>query len=82
MTLENYITFDKDIVKTEKLTKNSRLNWNVVSPQVRQDQTYFVQVTELILNDEIMSVSPPKDKLMMFSVEQGPLRMYDYEDGV
>ena len=82
MTLENYITFDKDIVKTEKLTKNSRLNWNVVSPQVRQDQTYFVQVTELILNDEIMSVSPPKDKLMMFSVEPGPLRMYDYEDGV
>lgn len=79
--MENQVSFDKDQVLTEKLHKSSRLVWNVLSPQVRQDQTYYIQMTELILNDKIMSFST-QENLMMYSVEQGPLRMYDFEDNV
>ena len=80
--MENQVNFEKDEVKSEKLTKSSRLVWNVLSPQLRQDQTYYIQMTELNLDDEIFSVSSSQEKLMMFSVVQGPLRMYDFEDDV
>ena len=82
MNLENKIEFAKDIVSTEKLTKSSRLNWNVISPQLRLEIYNYIQITELNLSDRIASVGTDEETLRLFSVVSGPLRMYDHADNV
>lgn len=64
----------------KKITKSSRLVWNVLSPQSRLDIYNYVQLTELDLSDEISTVTSSSDKLTMFAVVPGPVRSYDFFD--
>ena len=69
-------------MQSEKLAKTSRLQWNVLSPQIRQDMYNYIQMTELDLNDKITSLVADSDMYRLFSVVPGPLRMYDFDDDV
>ena len=69
-------------MQSEKLTKTSRLQWNVISPQIRQDIYSYIQMTELDLNDNIGTLVADSDMHRLFSIVPGPLRMYDFDDDV
>ena len=78
LTLENQITFQKDEVSDKKLSKSSRLVWNVLSPQQRIDMYNYIKLTELDLSDAIGAVASPPDVYNMFEVQPGPVRLYDF----
>ena len=65
-------------MENEKITKNSKLVWNVLSPQLRIDQYNYVKLTEIDLSDKIGSVASPNDVYNMFTIEEGPVRPYDF----
>lgn len=58
------------------------MQWNVLSPQLRQDMYNYIQMTDLNLNDQYASLGNDGDVHRMFSLVPGPLRMYDYDDNV
>ena len=78
LALENQVTFQKDKVEDEKISKSSKLVWNVLSPQLRLDQYNYVRLTELDLTDKIGSVASPSEIHKMFTIEEGPVRPYDF----
>ena len=80
--IENEISFSRDEVKDEKLEKQSTINWNILSPQLRYEITNYVQLTKLDLNDKVMSIGTDEETYDMFRIVPGPLRMYDFQDNV
>lgn len=51
--------FDKTRVEPkieDKIVDAGKLVWNVVTPQMRFDQTFYVQLTELNLQDDWFSL--------------------------
>lgn len=80
LTLENQVTFNKDIIEYPKLSKSSRLVWNVLSPQNRIEMYNYVSLTKLDLRDEISAIVSTPEEFNMFTSRPGPIRMYDYFD--
>ena len=80
LTLENVIVFQKDKVEDTKLTKESHLRWNVLSPQQRVDNYFYVLQTQLDLSDSIGAVASAPEIYQLFTTEIGPVRPYDFED--
>ena len=80
VTMENEILFQKDKVEIIKLTKQSKLTWNVLSPQLRTDNYNYVQLTDLDLNDSIGAVTSDSTIHRRFSIVPGPFRLYDFPD--
>lgn len=67
-------------MQENKLTKSSRLVWNVLSPQSRLDLYNYVRLTKLDLSDKIGSLTSAPEIYNMFVVEPGPVRLYDFFD--
>ncbi len=63
LVLENQFEFNKELVKEEKVTKSSRLVWNVLSPQIRVDLYNYVNLIELDLSDKIGSIGTDSMKV-------------------
>ena len=64
-----------------KITKSSRLVWNVLSPQLRTDAYNKIELTKLELDDDYAKIQDSFE-LDIFNVRQGHLRPYDYKDDV
>ena len=56
LVLENQYEFNKELVEEEKVSKSSRLVWNVLSPQIRVDIYNYVHILKLDLSDKIGSI--------------------------
>ena len=66
LTLENTKTFNKDTIEDDKVGKESRLIYNVISPQIRIDYQNYIDLTELNLSDKVMSIGTDKETHDLF----------------
>ena len=60
------------------MKKSSKLVWNVLSPQLRLDQYNYVRLTEIDLTDKIGAIASSSEVHNMFTIEEGPVRPYDF----
>ena len=84
VTLHNEEIFFKSEVKYEERTKKqSKLTWNVLTPQMRQDYYNYVVITDLYLRDRVLSLGlGDLYKERIFSIIEAKVRPYDFNDDI
>ena len=81
LVLENQVSFNRDTVEEHKITKSSRLVWNILSPQLRTDAYNKVELTKLELDDDYATLQESFE-LEIFKINRRELKLYDYNDDV